>query len=106
MGRMYDPPHPGALLREDVLPALGLSVSEAARQLGVSRVMLSRIINERAGISPEMAMRLEVWLKPTDGDGPSAESFLRMQASYDLWQISHAKRPAFSIQPARLPAAG
>ena len=100
MSRMYDPPHPGELLRDEVLPALGLSVSEAARQLGVSRVMLSRIINERAGISPEMAMRLEAWLKTPDGGGPSAESFLRMQSAYDLWQVSHAGKPTFTVQPA------
>jgi addiction module HigA family antidote len=87
-------------LREDVLPALGLSVSEAARQLDVSRVMLSRIINGHAGISPEMALRLEMWLKTPEGGGPGAEMFLRMQSAYDLWQVIHAERPAFSIQPA------
>ena len=59
---MFNPPHPGATLREDVLPALGLSVTEAARELGMSRVALSRVLNERAGISPEMALRIERWL--------------------------------------------
>jgi addiction module HigA family antidote len=62
-----NPPHLGSLLREDVLPALGLTVSEAAEQLGASRATLSRVINEHAAISPEMAARLEQWTT-----GPSA----------------------------------
>ena len=83
MGEMYNPPHPGLTLREDVLPELGLSVSEAAEQLGVSRVTLSRVINGRAAISAEMALRLGQWL----GNGP--DIWLRMQVAYDLW---HARR--------------
>ena len=59
MPRMFDPPHPGLTLRDDVLPALGLKVTEAAEQLGVSRVALSRVLNGRAAISPEMALRVE-----------------------------------------------
>lgn len=59
---MHNPPHPGATLREDVLPALELSVTDAARQLGVTRAALSRVLNERAAISPMMALRLEAWL--------------------------------------------
>ena len=59
--KMHNPPHPGLTLRYDVLPALGLSVTEAAQQLGVSRVALSRVINGRAAISPEMALHLEAW---------------------------------------------
>lgn len=59
---MFNPPHPGETLREDVLPALGLSVTEAARQLGVSRVALSRVLNGKAAISIDMARRLEIWL--------------------------------------------
>jgi addiction module HigA family antidote len=98
---MFDPPHPGELLRDDVLPALGLSVSEAAQQLGISRVTLSRIINGHAGISPEMAMRLEAWLKTPEGGGPTAEMFLQWQASYDLWQVGHVRKPSFTVQPAR-----
>jgi len=62
-----NPPHLRSLLREDVLPALGLTVSEAAEQLGASRATLSRVINEHAAISPEMAARLEQWTT-----GPSA----------------------------------
>jgi len=59
---MFDPPHPGLTLRDDVLPALGLTVTEAAGQLGVSRVTLSRVLNGHAAISPEMALRLEAWV--------------------------------------------
>lgn len=62
MSRMFNPPHPGATLREDVLPALGLTVTQAAQQLGVTRSALSRVLNERAAISPEMALRIEAWL--------------------------------------------
>jgi len=64
MARMFNPPHPGLTLRDVVLPALGLSVTEAAQQLGVSRVALSRVLNGRATISPEMALRIEAWLGP------------------------------------------
>lgn len=93
MTRMFNPPHPGEILKEDVLPALGITVTDAARQLGVTRVALSRIINGRAGISPDMALRLAAWLEP------SAESWLKMQSVYDLWQAEHKSRPV--IQPAR-----
>ena len=85
---MYNPPHPGFILREDVLPDLGYSVTEAAHQLGVSRVTLSRLIHGKAGISPDMALRLEAWL-----NGPSAETWLRMQTEYDLWQARQQPRP-------------
>jgi addiction module HigA family antidote len=62
MAHMHNPPHPGLPLRDDVLPALGLSVTEAAQQLSVARVALSRVLNGRAAISPEMALRIEAWL--------------------------------------------
>jgi addiction module HigA family antidote len=81
---MFNPPHPGLTLREDVLPALGLSVTEAAQQLGVSRVTLSRVLNGRAAISPEMAFRIEAWLgKERGGD---ARLWLAEQLDYDTWQ--------------------
>ena len=91
MGRMYNPPHPASILREDVLPALGMSVSEAARQLGVSRVALSRVLNERAGISVELARRIEAWLGIKNGG--RAETWLKMQIDYDLWQARKAGAP-------------
>ena len=62
MSRMFNPPHPGETLREDILPALGLNVTQAAAQLGVTRVALSRVLNGRAAVSPEMALRIEAWL--------------------------------------------
>jgi addiction module HigA family antidote len=65
MERMFNPPHPGETLKEDVLPALGLTVTEAAQQLGVTRTALSRVLNGHAAISPEMARRIEAWLGPT-----------------------------------------
>lgn len=86
---MYDPPHPGELLREDVLPAMGLSVTEAARQLGVTRAMLSRILHGHAGISPEMAVRIERWLGVENGG--RAELWAGMQLDYELWRARHGK---------------
>jgi addiction module HigA family antidote len=77
--RQMRPTHPGALLREDVLPALGLTVTEAARQLRVSRQMLHRILAEEASISPAMALRLGRFC----GNGPGL--WLRMQQAHDLW---------------------
>ena len=62
MARLFNPPHPGLTLRDAVLPALGLTVTQAAQQLNVSRVALSRVLNGRAAISPEMALRIEAWL--------------------------------------------
>jgi addiction module HigA family antidote len=77
------PTHPGAILREDVLPALRLSVSDAARQLGVSRQMLHRILACRAPVTPDMAVRLGKFC----GNGPGL--WLRLQQAFDLW---HAER--------------
>ncbi|HEX7687582.1 MAG TPA: HigA family addiction module antitoxin [Burkholderiaceae bacterium] len=96
--RMHNPPHPGETLREEVLPALGISVTEAAAQLGVTRAAFSRVINGRAGISPEMALRLERWLGVDHGG--SASVWLGMQAAYDLWHAQKAARPALTkIKP-------
>lgn len=85
---MHNPPHPGSILREDVLPELKLTITEAAQQLGIARVTLSRLIHERSGISPDMAIRLESWL-----GGPSAETWLQMQLAYDLWAARQKPRP-------------
>ena len=84
MSKMYNPPHPGETLREDVLPALGLTITDAAAQLGVTRAALSRVLNERAAVSPEMALRIEQWLGVKNGG--RADVWLAEQASYDLWQ--------------------
>ena len=75
---MKNPPHPGEIVREDVIAELGLTVAEAALRLGVSRVTLSRVINDRAGISPNLAVRLEL-----AGAG-TARAWLAMQMNYDL----------------------
>lgn len=85
---MFNPPHPASILREDILPELGLSVTEAAKQLGVSRVQFSRLINEHAAISTDMALRLEQWLNTT-----TAETWLKMQLAYDLWQTQQRGIP-------------
>lgn len=90
MAPMHNPPHPGETLREDVLPALELTVTEAAQQLGVSRATLSRVLNGRSAISPEMALRLEAWLGVERGG--RAEVWLQQQLAYDLWQARHAKK--------------
>ena len=78
-----EPVHPGALLREDVLPALQMSVVEAARHLKISRQALHRILTEKAAITPEMAVRIGKFC----GNGPGL--WLRMQQTHDLW---HAQR--------------
>ncbi len=80
---MKNPPHPGLSVRHDCLEPLGLSVTEAARHLRVSRKRLSDIVNCRAGISPEMAIRLD------KAFGGGAETWLRLQAAYDLAQAKH-----------------
>ena len=81
---MFNPPHPGEILREDVLPEMGLTVTEAASQIGVSRVTLSRVLNGHAAISPVMALRLEAWLGVENGG--RAETWLTQQLAYDLWK--------------------
>lgn len=97
MSKMHNPPHPGETLKEDVLPALGLTVTQAAEQLGVARVTLSRMINGHAAISAEMAIRLAQWL------GGSAEIWLRLQLQYDLWHAE--KNSKIKIKPAESLAA-
>jgi addiction module HigA family antidote len=78
--KMHNPPHPGEVLRTLCLEPLNLAVTDAARSLGVSRKALSSIVNGRAGISPEMAVRLSIAFDT------SAESWLNQQSQYDLWQ--------------------
>jgi len=89
--RMHNPPHPGEVLRELCLEPLELSVSEAARALGVSRKTLSAILNGRAGISPEMAVRLSIAF------GTSAESWLNQQTQYDLW-LAEKRRKSLRVE--------
>lgn len=78
--QMHNPPHPGEILKELCLEPIGISVTEAAKALDVSRKTLSSILNGRSGISPEMAIRLSIAFDT------SAESWLNQQLQYDLWQ--------------------
>lgn len=94
--QMFNPPHPGEILKELCLEPLELSVTEAAEALGVSRKTLSSILNGRAGISPEMAIRL------SKAFGTTPESWMIQQAQYDLWQ---AQQVSGSIKVKRLYAA-
>ena len=84
--RMHRPPHPGEVLRELCLEPLGLSVTAAAASLGVSRKTLSSILNGRAGISAEMAIRLSMAFDT------SAESWLNQQTQHDLWQAEQQRK--------------
>lgn len=91
MSEIHNPPHPGETLRDDILPALGLSVTKAAEQLNVSRAALSRVLNGRAAISPEMALRLEGWLGIENGG--KADLWIAQQAAYDLWNARKSGLP-------------
>ena len=91
---MKNPPHPGRIVRQDCLEPLGLSVTDAAKALGVSRNALSEIVNERRGISPEMAIRLD------KAFGGGADSWHLMQANYDMAQ---AMKQADHIKVERVP---
>ncbi len=81
---MFDPSHPGEILREECMKPLGLSVTETAKALGISRKTLSEIVNAKASITPEVAVRLERAFT-----NPPADMWLRLQSAYDLW---HAKQ--------------
>ena len=86
VSQMHRPPHPGEILRELCLNPLNLTVTDAARALGVSRKTLSAILNGRAGISPKMAVRLSIAFDTT------AESWLRQQIQYDLWIAEQSRK--------------
>ena len=94
--KMHNPPHPGEVLKTLCLDPLNLSVTHAAQALGVSRKTLSAIVNGRAGISPEMAVRLSIAFNTT------AESWLNQQLQYDLW---HAEKERKHLRVTRLNAA-
>ena len=81
---MHDPPHPGEVIRELCLEPLGLSVTETAQGLGVSRKALSELLNGHSGISPRMAIRL------SKAFGSSPQSWLAQQMHYDLWRASRS----------------
>ena len=90
------PTHPGAILREDVLPGLDLTQGKLAELLGVSRLTVSQLMHEHRALSPDMALRLEKLL------GTSAESWLRMQEAVDLWEARQQPERFATIK--RLPA--
>jgi addiction module HigA family antidote len=89
--QMYNPPHPGEIIKELCLEPLGLTVTRAAEALGVSRKTLSAIVNGQAGISPEMAIRLSIAFDT------SAESWLNQQVQYDLWLVRQRQQD-FNIE--------
>lgn len=99
MSREREPTHPGAVLREDVLPALKISVAHAAREMRISRQQLYKILAEERGVSPEMAVRLGKFC----GNGPGL--WLRMQATYDLWHAEQELRDVIKEIPTRQNAA-
>ena len=88
---MHNPPHPGTIIKELCLEPLGISVTEAAKALGVSRKTLSCLINGKAGISPEMAVRLSIAFETTP------ESWLTQQMHYDLWRAEQ-KRQSLHVE--------
>jgi addiction module HigA family antidote len=91
---MHNPAHPGDVLADTVLRKNGgITVTEFAKRLGVSRVALSRVVNARAAVSAELAIRLAAAL------GGSAESWLNMQAAYDLWRAKKRRRPKIERLP-------
>ena len=99
MLRMHNPPHPGEVLRDGVFSDAGITVTDFAKRLGVTRVALSRVLNGKAAISADMAVRLAAAL------GGSAESWLHMQANYDLWLAQKAlKRESAKIRSIKLAA--
>ena len=89
---MHNPPHPGEVIKELCLEPLKLSVTDAARALDVSRKTLSSIINGKAGISPEMAVRLSIAFNT------SSDSWINQQAQYDLWH-AEARRDQLQVKP-------
>jgi len=97
--RMHNPPHPGEVLRDGVFTDTGLTVTGFAERIGVTRVALSRVLNAKAGISADMAVRLAAAL------GGNAESWLHMQADYELWQAEKTlKREVAKIEPLKMAA--
>ncbi|MEE8522439.1 MAG: HigA family addiction module antitoxin [Thermoanaerobaculia bacterium] len=95
---MYDPAHPGEILKELMIEPLELSITVTARHLGVSRKTLSKVLNGRGAITPEMALRLEM----TFGK-PNASHWLRLQNAYDLWQTRQRFRKGL-VTPIEAPA--
>ncbi|MDR3423883.1 MAG: HigA family addiction module antitoxin [Alphaproteobacteria bacterium] len=92
--KMHNPPHPGEIIREQCIEPLGLTITSAAKGLGVTRKALSELVNGHSGVSPDMAIRL------SKAFGSSSESWLRLQMQYDLWQ---AEKHSARIKVERFP---
>ncbi len=90
---IYNPAHPGEIIKELLIEPLGLTITDVARHLNVSRKTLSKILNARGSITPEMALRLEIVFKK-----PSADHWLRLQNAYDLWQ-SRQNTSSLHVKP-------
>ena len=84
---LHNPPHPGEILLEDVIPALGLTITEMARRLGFARETFSGILHRHAPVSPDLAVRLE------RAGVSTGRLWLSMQSAYDLWQAEHREQP-------------
>ena len=92
---MHNPPHPGKMVKQILLKNAHMTVTEAAQALDIGRVTLSKLINEKCGISPEMAVRLSIAL------GTSSEMWINMQAMHDLWR-AEKKRKKLKVKPFKL----
>lgn len=92
---MHNPAHPGEILKELVIIPLGLTITDASEHLNISRKTLSKVLNGRGAITPEMALRLELAFNK-----PSADHWLRLQNAYDLWQ-SRQNKSDLQVQPYR-----
>ena len=93
---MFNPAHPGEILKELIIEALELTVTDVAEHLGISRKTLSKILNARGAITPEMAVRLELVFGK-----PSADHWLRLQNAYDLWQMRQ-QQDSLAVSPYNL----
>ena len=96
---IYNPSHPGEILKELVIEPLGLSITQASENLGISRKTLSKVTNGRGAITPEMAVSLELAFSK-----PSADHWLRLQNAFDLWQ-ARQHQTEYHVLPFRLQTA-
>jgi addiction module HigA family antidote len=92
------PTHPGAILKYDYLEPLGISVTKVAENLGVSRITVSKIVNERASVTPEIALRLSRVFNTTPG------LWVGLQKEYDLWHAEHDSKEWQKARPIKMPA--
>jgi addiction module HigA family antidote len=90
---MYNPAHPGEILKELVIEPIGLTITDVSEHLNISRKTLSKVLNGRGAITPEMALRLELAFKK-----PSADHWLRLQNAYDLWKVRQHE-PLLQVRP-------